>query len=670
MNFKKNILRGLLIGFFVLPLTTSCSDFLDEKLDTERNTDYFNTAEGIDALTTGIYYNLRFHFAFEWGYSTTNYGTDEFIVGADGSNAMWDNYVANLSSDIVTVNINTTHAYDVWDYMYSGISTANLMLQKLDNGVTGASTPKETSEGTAHFIRGLNYFKLVSQYGGVPIKLVPSTGVELEFERASAKEVMDQVISDLTDAYNQLPSKETEEGRLTKDAAAHFLAKAYLWRASELNDSWNSTTKAADLDNVIKYATEVVNNHPLAANYADLWNYTDPDGANEKLDEIVLAAQMTNIDATKGAYGNEQHLYFTSQYRDLPGMARDIAGEREYNRLRVTYYSYNVFDHLNDSRMFKTFRTKQNSNRATATAGSTTLKAGDRGVMFLLNKPGDTRFSAIQNTGTVKDSETGKEVGTTFVLYRNGDTANDKPLEDDGYIKYFATVCKQVDGSRKSISEEQGNRDGILARSAEDYFFIAEAYIRKGDYTNATNWINKIRARAEWKTGEDREGHVDGGAAYHEGSNGFGIYGVPGVETSTYCNRSSYYESNNVALGSLNSQSSNLQVSNISVLANLPSEDQAIAKKLGYSSPYDVALCFLLNEKSREMMGEFVRWEDLARTKTLEARVKAFNKNAAPNFNASKHYLRPIPQTYLDQIQKDGHALTADEKQAEQNPGY
>ena len=157
---------------------------------------------------------------------------------------------------------------------------------------------------------------------------------------------------------------------------SHFLAKAYLWRASELNDNWNSSTKSSDLTNVVKYATEVISKHPLAPNFKDLWNYTEVDGPNEQLNEIILAAQRTSADATKGQYGNEQHLYFCSQYRDLPGMARDIAGGREYNRLRTTYYSYNVYNHLNDSRLWKTFRTKQNGNRSAWNARSEERRVG------------------------------------------------------------------------------------------------------------------------------------------------------------------------------------------------------------------------------------------------------------------------------------------------------
>lgn len=66
---------------------------------------------------------------------------------------------------------------------------------------------------------------------------------------------------------------------------------------------------------------------------------------------------------------------------------------------------------------------------------------------------------------------------------------------------------------------------------------------------------------------------------------------------------------------------------------------------------------------------ELVRWVDLARTKTLVASVKAYNKEAADNID-DHHTLRPIPQTYLDVLKRDGKSLTDAEKKAIQNPGY
>ncbi|MBU5819138.1 RagB/SusD family nutrient uptake outer membrane protein, partial [Acinetobacter baumannii] len=132
-----------------------------------------------------------------------------------------------------------------------------------------------------YFLRAYNYLRLVSQYGGVPLKLKPSTGVELEFTRATAKDIYAQIITDFTSAYNLLPNGGAP-AKITKDAAAHYLAKAYLFRASEINDSWNSATKAADLAAIGPLCDGVIANHPLTSQFADLWKYTAPDGANEK----------------------------------------------------------------------------------------------------------------------------------------------------------------------------------------------------------------------------------------------------------------------------------------------------------------------------------------------------------------------------------------------------
>ncbi len=649
------LLIVMLTFSMVASTITSCAKFLDENQTTSRNTEYFNTEAGIKDLATGLYYNLRFHFSYEWAYATTNYGVDEFRCGGDASSGMWDAYDGNFSSTITAPNVNvyTTMANTLWDNMYIGINSANLLLQKAPS-VVQDSTLNHTCMGEAYFLRGYNYLKLVRQYGGVPLKLISVSSPEREFTRATAQKVMDQVIADFTAAYNLLPSTAALQGKITKNAAAHFLAKAYLFRASEINDSWNGTTKTADLTNALKLADEVISHHQLAPNFSDLWNYTAVNGSNEKLDEVILAAQFSADKSTWGTYGNQCHLYYLSQYLNLPQMARDIAGGREYQRLRTNYYAYNVYDRVNDSRFWKSFKTKYAVNTPVAGSG---YVLGDLSIMYLINNPTDTRYTSIGSLATVEDTKTGKVIPSVFATYAEGG----EYLNSDNFQNRFAPLSKFIDGSRSAVSDGIGYRDGILARLADTYLTAAEVCIRQNNLAKALTYINTVRTRANYKAGESRKAYTDGGAAYNTTSNptGWASFG----NRNSFYPENSYYESNNIQE---TTEATDLTVTSFS---SLPAEDEAIIKTLGYASDYDRAMCFLLDERSRELMGEFYRWEDLSRTKTLVARAKAFNKRAAPNIQ-DKHNLRPIPQTYLDAIQKEGRALTSDEKKAEQNPGY
>ena len=107
------------------------------------------------------------------------------------------------------------------------------MIQNIPQYYNQSSPTYNTRLGEAHFLRAYAYFELVKQFGGVPLKLVPSTSAETYFTRNSAEEIYTQVISDFGEAYRLLPDKGESIGRINKYAAAHFLAKAHLFRASE-----------------------------------------------------------------------------------------------------------------------------------------------------------------------------------------------------------------------------------------------------------------------------------------------------------------------------------------------------------------------------------------------------------------------------------------------------
>lgn len=697
----------------------SCSDsFLDEvKLDAV-SSDYLKEADGLISMSETLYQQFRWLFQTESAYTYTNYGTDEFMVAGDASNGMRNDYDARLGSTVTPrVNSNTQDNNTVWNNMYEYISRTNVI-------INGAELLKDNAKGNealgvAYFVRGFDYLFLTMQYGDIPLVLERATTPTREYTRNAQKEVYAQIISDLENAYNLLPVKPSAQNKLSKYTAAHYLAKAHLWRASEINDGWNSDTKSADLSAVVKYADEVIAAHPLTQNYEDLFgNFTDFDTSiTETNSEVVLAASFSGHD-TNFRGGNMMLCNATNWYQGFLFMKRDIAGAREYQRFKTTpSYAYYLYDLKNDSRFWKSFKTTYAINDngkgknpditlgdGTVTKPQTYYPSNNgeyMAAMYIINREdyGQKYYKDEVNVAkgpkggsfTQIDYKTGKYIPVIMALniYDEGGNVVGTSMTPD-YNTLACPINKYLDGAVHANNLGNGSRDGVLARSAEDYFFKAEALIRQGQIDAGLAVLKPLRDRAQYKAGEERDFYMDGGQAYHTNQYKAELKNFQ-ANCAFYPMNSYYYSIGLDQREVLDGTASTLPA----VTQNsYPEEDQKIIDKLGYSSPYDKAMCYLLNEKSREMYGELLRWMDLARTKTLERRL-VFNDQAysttmkditgstttldggatytsanGGSFKANTHYYRPIPQSFLDNITKDGKPLTEDEKAALQNPGY
>jgi len=707
---NSKIVCGALSMLTLMGMTSCGDDFLKEDAGHKYTDALLETSDGALSMAAGLYANLRCPFGYEWAYGITLYGCDEFTNGADLTSEPWNTYDNRLNPLDCTpalgaANKNCPAVSALWDQMYYGISTANLIISKADN-VTKEDA-RNKALGEAHFLRGYNYYRLFCQYGGVALETEPANGnVKKNYTRASEEETLNLIIDDLENAYKMLPKdKWRGNGTWTKYTAAHFLAKALLYRQSERCASWASKyDKNADLQRVIALCDEVIGACPLAADYWDLYaKWTGVDCPNEGLDEILMAAEHNEDASTQGRFGNRTYNYFDPQFSNFSGgwvQRGQYIGGMDFQRCRPTEYTYSVFDNVNDARMWKTFKTVYGLNNAAktdadviATHGITAEQVpnlGDEGIIFILNKKSDTRFDGnpYGTFGRGNDAHsfvnplTGKWVPNAFVTFQDGKYVLNTYTGNPSTSNVFCGINKTADGSRTG-EKGDAHRDVIMARTGETYLVKAEAQVRLGQYQEAINTVNVLRARGQWKKGEDRSYYTDGSMAFLKADGGKADNSTASANSvkknkdksgKVLTNTEAYYASmthtNTYYLSTGIAETTDASDLQIKSYTQLPAEDEAVLAAIGASGDYDRMLNFIFNERTRELLGEWNRWDELARTGLLVKRAKAFNPEAAPNVQ-DRHMYRPIPQKFIDTLQnEDGTNLSDAEKKAWQNPGY
>lgn len=471
------------LAFGLLP---SCQDRLIEEPKSILTPAFFSTAQGFRSGLDAAYAGTRMFWGNQDLFTITVIGTDEFFTGQDGNNNI-NKYNSNYLP-------NNGQVTNTWTNCYTFINTCNGLV---DNAavITGIDeTEKKKMVAEAKFLRANYYFILVQFWGDVTLnknfQALPTTSAT----RSPMSEVYDFIIADLEEAVKTLPASPVtggvSPGKATAAAAKHLLAKVYLTRAG------SKASKADDYKNAHTIATELITNSAsLGLGLLQDFGQVHAEG-NEGSKEILWTVQHTsnlayNGPNNSGGADNVLNHMWVPQYENQPGMKRDVKYGRPYIRCVPTRWLTDTAfaDRINDTRYGKTFQTVWYSNNAASIPRwPATLPPGapanaqQGGLKFSV---GDT---AIYMPGKDRSSATVAAAPYLLIPPRNYNIRLSPAM-----FKYFDT--RRADLNYPSI------RPVIVYRLAETYLIAAEALLMDGQAAAAIPYIDAVRQRAAYPSG-------------------------------------------------------------------------------------------------------------------------------------------------------------------------
>ncbi|TDW97584.1 RagB/SusD family nutrient uptake outer membrane protein [Dinghuibacter silviterrae] len=147
---------------------------------------------------------------------------------------------------------------------YKIVAQSNLTMQNIVDAKNATVSDSIRSYGLAecHFMRGLAYYYLVSNWGAVPIIYDNTNQLSDSLLRNTIESVWQFILMDMRYAVNHLPTASYQPGRINKYSAEGMLAKFYLIR-SGLDKTLGNRTQS-DLDSAKYFASDVISNSGMS----------------------------------------------------------------------------------------------------------------------------------------------------------------------------------------------------------------------------------------------------------------------------------------------------------------------------------------------------------------------------------------------------------------------
>ena len=281
-----------------------CNDYLDYKPTAVVDEDKaFQDPEGMVTSAYAMLGDCWYTYPFNlWPYG--DLASDDCLKGGSGTTDTEYHSVEVFSTLTPTMG----HLDELWYRLYCAISRCNraiLSLQEHGNDKLGEETTKQRI-AEVRFLRANFYFKLKMVFNKVPWideeVYKNNTQEQTRNDALTSDELWGKIIADFEDAYNTLPEKQNDGGRVNKVAAAGYLAKCYLERAwgNGYEDSTGVNFINKDyMQKVVDY-TDVVEK----SQYGYLEDYGDiflPEYDNSK--ESVFAVQASDYNDDHTSFG-------------------------------------------------------------------------------------------------------------------------------------------------------------------------------------------------------------------------------------------------------------------------------------------------------------------------------------------------------------------------------
>lgn len=193
-------------------------------------------------------------------FQSSGYYGREFILACDlyADNLRWTGTTVDYNQFFTNnLSANNSIIESIWASIFDAINRANIVLKKTDDIKDLSADESKQYKAEVLFLRSLAYFDLLRMFGGIPLRLEPTTDyTNVAKEKSTVEAVYKQIITDLrySSQYAKDFSSSVYASKLSSQA---LLSKVYLYRYYISNNT-------SDLDSAVYFASGVISTMNIA----------------------------------------------------------------------------------------------------------------------------------------------------------------------------------------------------------------------------------------------------------------------------------------------------------------------------------------------------------------------------------------------------------------------